>query len=77
LDNDITAMTGMQDSTVTNRIEDICKGIGVAEEHIRVITPLPNKEDENVKILEEEILYTGVSVVISRRPCIHIVGKKK
>jgi indolepyruvate ferredoxin oxidoreductase, alpha subunit len=77
LDNDITAMTGMQDSQVNGRIEQICMGIGVEKEHIRVINPLSRHHEENVKVLKEEIAYNGVSVVIPRRPCIHVYGKKK
>ena len=77
LDNDITAMTGMQDSQVNGRIEEICMGIGVEKEHIRVINPLSRNHEENVKVFKEEIAYNGVSVVIPRRPCIHVYSKKK
>jgi len=77
LDNDITAMTGMQDSQVNGRIEQICEGIGVEKEHIKVINPLSKYHEENVKIYKEEIAYNGVSVVIPRRPCIHVYSKKK
>ena len=76
LDNDTTAMTGMQDSQVQGRIEDICFGIGVAKEHIRVFNPLPAHFEENVKIIEEEIEFEGVSVIIPRRPCIHLFKKR-
>jgi len=77
LDNDITAMTGMQDSQVNGRIEQICEGVGVEKEHIKVINPLSKHHEENVKIYKEEIAYNGVSVVIPRRPCIHVYSKKK
>jgi indolepyruvate ferredoxin oxidoreductase, alpha subunit len=77
LDNDITAMTGMQESQVNGRIEQICIGLGVEEEHIRVINPLSRNHAENVKVYQEEIAYEGVSVVIPRRPCIHVYNKKK
>ncbi len=77
MDNDITAMTGMQDSQVNGRIEQICMGLGVEEEHIRVINPLSRLHDENVKVFKEEIAYNGVSVIIPRRPCIHVYNKKK
>ncbi len=77
LDNDITAMTGMQDSQVNGRIEQICEGIGVEKEHIRVINPLSKHHEENVKVFKEEIAYKGVSVVIPRRPCIHVYSKKR
>lgn len=77
MDNDITAMTGMQDSQVNGRIEDICLGVGVQKEHIRVINPLSRLHDENVKIIKEELAFQGVSVIIPRRPCIHVFNKKK
>jgi len=77
LDNDITAMTGMQDSQVNGRIEQICEGIGVEKEHIKVINPLSLYHEENVKVFKEEIAYNGVSVVIPRRPCIHVFAKRK
>lgn len=76
LDNDTTAMTGMQDSQVTGRIEQICQGLGVEKEHIRVINPLSRLHSENVKVIEEEIAYQGVSVIIPRRPCIHVYHKR-
>ncbi|MEA1973118.1 MAG: thiamine pyrophosphate-dependent enzyme, partial [Candidatus Cloacimonadota bacterium] len=77
LDNDTTAMTGMQDSQVTGRIEQICEGIGVAKEHIRVIKPLKANFEKNVKIYKEEIAYDGVSIIIPRRECIHLYKKRK
>jgi len=77
LDNDITAMTGMQESQVNGKIEDVCFGMGVPKEHIRVITPLSKMWEENVKIIKEEIAYNGVSVIIPRRPCIHVFNKRK
>ncbi|HEY3355507.1 MAG TPA: thiamine pyrophosphate-dependent enzyme [Polyangia bacterium] len=72
LDNSTTAMTGGQHSMATGgRLEEICAGVGVAREHIRVITPLRKHHDENVKVFQDEIAYRGLSVVIPRRECIH------
>ncbi|MBN1948476.1 MAG: indolepyruvate ferredoxin oxidoreductase [Candidatus Cloacimonetes bacterium] len=76
LDNDTTAMTGMQDSQVTGRIENICQGVGVEKDHIRVINPLSRLHTENIKVIQEEIAYQGVSVIIPRRPCIHVYHKR-
>jgi indolepyruvate ferredoxin oxidoreductase alpha subunit len=75
MDNDTTAMTGMQDSQVNGKIEKICMGLGVEKEHIRIVVPLSRNHEENVKIFQEEIDYKGVSVVIPRRPCIHVYKK--
>ncbi len=55
LDNGTTAMTGGQDSPAFGRIESICKGMGVEEEHIHVIRPLKKFHQENVKIISEEL----------------------
>jgi len=75
-DNETTAMTGGQDSAGTGRLESICAGIGVASEHIRVMTPLKKNFEEMKRILKEEIDYQGVSVVIPRRACIQTITRK-
>ncbi|MDR0789716.1 MAG: indolepyruvate ferredoxin oxidoreductase [Bacteroidales bacterium] len=77
LDNDITGMTGSQKSSATGRIESICKGIGVDEAHIRVITPLKKNHQENVDIIKQELAYQGVSVIIPRRECLVWAAKKR
>ena len=76
LDNATTGMTGGQPSSAYGKIEDICKGIGVDEEHIRVLKPLRKNHDENVAILREELEYNGVSVIIPRRECIVTLNKR-
>jgi indolepyruvate ferredoxin oxidoreductase alpha subunit len=81
LDNDITAMTGGQPSSAHCKIAEICKGVGVEPEHIRTIVPLKKNHEEFVKILEEEVAYNGVSVIIPRRTCLvelkkHLNDKK-
>ena len=69
-DNLTTGMTGGQDSAGTGKLERICAAIGVDEDHIRTIVPLPKNYPEMEKVIEEEINYHGVSVVICRRECI-------
>ncbi|MCQ2295239.1 MAG: thiamine pyrophosphate-dependent enzyme, partial [Bacteroidales bacterium] len=76
LDNDITAMTGGQPSSANQKIRNICIGLGVEPEHIRSIVPLPKNHDEFMQILEEEINYNGVSVIIPQRVCI-VENKKR
>ncbi len=76
LDNATTAMTGGQDSAGTGRLEDICKALGVEESHIRVIKPLKKYHDENVRVMQEELDYMGVSVIIPRRECIVAIDKR-
>ncbi len=80
-DNLTTGMTGGQDSAGTGRIEQICYGLGVEKEHVRVVVPLPKNMDEIKQVLREEVDYAGVSVVIARRECIqtlkrHLKAKK-
>lgn len=81
-DNLTTGMTGGQDSAGTGRLEQICYGLGVEKEHVRVVVPLPKNMEEIKQVLREEIDYAGTSVVIARRECIqtlkrHLKAAKK
>ncbi len=81
-DNLTTGMTGGQDSAGTDRLEEICKGLGVEPEHIRTIIPLPKNYPDMEKVIDEELNYSGVSVIICRRECIqtakrHAAADKK
>jgi indolepyruvate ferredoxin oxidoreductase alpha subunit len=70
-------MTGGQKSQASGRIENICAGIGVDPDHIRKITPLRRHHDENVKIMQEEFEFKGVSVIIAARECIQTATRRK
>ncbi|NLP56784.1 thiamine pyrophosphate-dependent enzyme [Lutibacter sp. B1] len=76
-DNSTVAMTGAQDSSASGRLIDICKGIGVEENHLKVITPLHKNLTENINTIRDEINYKGVSVIISQRPCVQLPKEKK
>lgn len=76
-DNYTTAMTGGQSSLATNRLEQICLGLGVEKEHLRTFVPLKKNHGDNVKIIKKELKYNGVSVIIAQRECIKNVLKKK
>ncbi len=76
-DNSTTGMTGGQESHATGRLEDICRGIGVDEKHIRNIIPLLKNHEENIRIMKEEFEFRGVSVIIAARECIQTAGKRK
>jgi indolepyruvate ferredoxin oxidoreductase alpha subunit len=76
-DNSTTAMTGGQASHATGKLEEICIGLGVKPEHVKVMTPLPKYHDEMVRVLREELLYEGISVIIPRRECIQTVTRSK
>lgn len=80
-DNLTTAMTGGQDSAGTNKFEAICRALGVEEEHLKVVVPLPKNMEQITRIIDEEINYHGVSVIIPRRECMqtlqrHLNAKK-
>ena len=74
-DNLTTGMTGGQDSAGTGKIEDICRALGVAEEHLRVVVPLPKNMPEITKAIHEEVEYKGLSVIIARRECIQTLRR--
>ena len=76
-DNSAIAMTGAQDSSASGRLISICKGIGVKEEHLKIITPLHKNLEENTNIIRNEINYNGLSVVIAQRPCVQIPKEMK
>ncbi len=74
-DNLTTAMTGGQDSAGTNKFEAICRGLGVSDEHLHVVVPLPKNMPEITAIIRQEIEYRGVSVIIPRRECIQTLQR--
>jgi indolepyruvate ferredoxin oxidoreductase alpha subunit len=76
-DNSTVGMTGGQESSASGKLEEICIGIGVEPEHVRVVTPLKKYHEEIVDVLNEEIQYEGVSVVIPCRECVQTLTKKK
>jgi indolepyruvate ferredoxin oxidoreductase alpha subunit len=76
-DNSTTGMTGGQKSQATGKIEQICTGIGVDPEHIKVIVPLLKNHEENVRLMKKEFEYKGVSVIVSSRECIQTAARRK
>ncbi len=76
MDNSTTGMTGGQTSSAFEKVDAIVRGVGVEEEHIKVITPLKRNHEENLKIYKEELAYEGVSVIIARRECIQTLARR-
>ena len=74
-DNLTTAMTGGQDSAGTSKFEAICRGLGLSEEHLHVVVPLPKNMTEITRIIKSEIDYPGTSVIIPRRECIQTLQR--
>lgn len=78
MDNSTTAMTGGQDTILdSSQIVKLVEGVGVHREHIKIINPLKKHHEENVRILREEVEYTGLSVIIPQRECIQTLRKHK
>lgn len=75
-DNETTGMTGGQDSAATGRIHEICKGIGVHPDHLHVIVPLKKNHDAIKALIQQEIEYQGVSVIVPCRECIQTHARK-
>ena len=74
-DNLTTAMTGGQDSAGTNKFEAICRGLGLSDDHLKVVVPLPKNMEEITKTIRKEINYHGVSVIIPRRECMQTLQR--
>ena len=74
-DNLTTGMTGGQDSAGTNKFEAICRGLGLSDEHLRVVVPLPKNMPEITQAIREEINYHGTSVIIPRRECMQTLQR--
>jgi indolepyruvate ferredoxin oxidoreductase alpha subunit len=78
LDNATVAMTGTQDSMATGeRLLAILRGLGVEDDHLHVIDPLPQHHRENVELIKKEVEHRGLSVVIPTRACIHLARKNR
>jgi indolepyruvate ferredoxin oxidoreductase alpha subunit len=75
-DNSTTGMTGGQQSHATDRLEAICLGIGVEEEHLRLMNPLKKHHEENMQMIADELSYEGVSVIIAQRECIQTASRR-
>lgn len=76
-DNSAIAMTGGQETAALAKLKNICLGIGVDPEHLKIIEPLPKNHAENVKIIREEVYYKGLSVIISHRVCVRLSSERK
>ena len=81
LDNSITAMTGHQENPGTVRdlmgrqtpaldIGSVVKGLGVREDRLAIIDPLDR--EACLAAVEEAVARQGLSVIITRRPCVLI-----
>jgi indolepyruvate ferredoxin oxidoreductase alpha subunit len=74
-DNLTTGMTGGQDSAGTNKFEAICRGLGLSDDHLKVVNPIPKNMPEITQAIRDEINYHGVSVIIPRRECMQTLQR--
>ena len=74
-DNLTTGMTGGQDSAGTNKFEAICRGLGLSDEHLKVVVPLPKNMPEITQIIRDELNYHGTSIIIPRRECMQTLQR--
>ena len=76
LDNRTVAMTGGQPTILhSDSLPDLIAGTGVDSKHIRKVVPLPSHHAANTALLEQELDFRGVSVIISRRECVRKTNK--
>lgn len=76
-DNSTAGMTGGQTSSAFERIIEICKGIGVEPDHLHALVPIKKNHEANLAILEKELEYDGVSVIVAQRECIQTFARRK
>jgi indolepyruvate ferredoxin oxidoreductase alpha subunit len=74
-DNLTTGMTGGQDSAGTSKYEAICRGLGLSDDHLRVVVPLPKNMPEITQAIRDELNYHGTSVIIPRRECMQTLQR--
>ncbi len=74
-DNLTTAMTGGQDSAGTSKFEAICRGLGLNDDHLKVVVPLPKNMPDITQAIRDEINYHGTSVIIPRRECMQTLQR--
>ena len=72
---DITVIISDNLTTGTNKFEAICRGLGLSDEHLKVVVPLPKNMPEITQAIRDEINYHGTSVIIPRRECMQTLQR--
>jgi len=76
LDNSTVAMTGMQETMASgNKLIELLRGLGVPQEHLHVLEPLPAKHRQNVELIAREVNHRGLSVIVAQRACVQTKRK--
>ena len=72
LDNSIVAMTGGQATMACgDQLLNLLKGLGVPEDQLHIIEPLPKNHAHSVEVISRAIAHRGLSVIVAQRECIH------
>ncbi len=78
LDNETTAMTGGQPTILPpSRIEKLVLGLGVDPAHCHVVAAHHRQAEANRALIEKEVGYPGLSVIIAVRECIETLKTRK
>jgi indolepyruvate ferredoxin oxidoreductase alpha subunit len=78
LDNGTVAMTGGQPTFGSGEgLLRIIRGLGIPEEHLVTINPVPKNHAENVARIKKELEYDGVSVIVAQRECLEEIKRRK
>jgi len=78
LDNATVGMTGAQPTILaSSNIEPLIRGLGVDPAHLHVVELHPNTVAETKAILQRELEYEGLSVIIGVREYIQSARKNK
>jgi indolepyruvate ferredoxin oxidoreductase alpha subunit len=78
LDNSTVAMTGCQEPMVeSHNLAALIRGCGVPGERILELEASARLIDENAALLQKEIEYRGLSVIVFKRECLESLRKKR
>ncbi|WP_243302809.1 thiamine pyrophosphate-dependent enzyme [Geothrix oryzisoli] len=75
LDNRVVGMTGQQPSQALDQVERMVRGMGVPDDQIQVLLPVPKQHDANVAAVAAALQHPGPSVVVFRRECIQSIRR--
>jgi len=75
LDNRVVGMTGQQPSQALDQVERMVLGMGIPDDQLQVLLPVPKQHDANVAAVEAALRHPGPSVVVFRRECIQSIRR--
>jgi len=75
LDNRVVGMTGQQPSQALDQVERMVRGMGIPDDQLQVLLPVPKQHDANVAAVAAALRHPGLSVVVFRRECIQSIRR--